>query len=100
MSPYLESVIDVLLDRSPQEWIEGLIFAMFLAFAMVGVHVAIRRWTKFQGDTASLAGLATVAIFVGMLITAVGSELKRKRAVDVGPAVDARAPGGPFRGPG
>jgi hypothetical protein len=98
MSRYLESVSNVVLDRSPQEWIVGLVIALFLALALAGVHVALRRWAKVQDETAPLVGTAVVAIFAGMVIAGIYVQLERR--ANSGTTGAGAAPGGPGGFPG
>jgi hypothetical protein len=100
MGTDLESIFNIMVDRPPQEWIGGLMVALFLAMALAGAYMAFRRWTKVQDDTTPLVGLAVVVIFSGMVLAAVSSELKLKRpAVPAGDS-NERQRGGPGRGPG
>jgi hypothetical protein len=96
MGRYLESVSNVVLDRTPQEWIVGLVLALFLALALAGVHVALRRWAKVQDELAPLVGTAVVAIFAGMVIAGIYVQLDRRAST--GRAGAAAPPGG--GGPG
>src|SRR5271170_3587496 len=98
MRPYLDSVLDVTLDRSPQEWIVGIVIALFLALALAGVNMAFRRWVKAKDDTVPLVGVGVVAIFAGMVIAGMYFEVHRK--VAAGPAPVGGGPGGPGGGPG
>jgi hypothetical protein len=97
MGRYLESVSNAVLDRTPQEWIVGLVVALFLALALAGVLLALRRWVKIQDETAPLVGTALVAIFAGMVIAGIYVQLDRRASA--GQAA-ARGPGGPGGMPG
>ncbi len=98
MRPYLETALNVALDRSPQEWIGGIMAALCLALVLAGAHMACRRWLKPQDDATPLVGLAMVAIFAGMAIAAVDVQMKLRGTA--GPSPDARPPDRPsFRGP-
>ena len=101
MGPNLESIFNIMVDRPPQEWIGGLMVALFLSLALAGADMAFRRWVKVQEDTTPLVGLAMVVIFSGMVIAAVSSELKLKGpAGPAGGDSNERSSGGPGRGPG
>src|SRR3954454_12534950 len=101
MRPYLDSVINALLDRSSHEWIEGLLVALLLALALAGAHIACRRWLKVKGDAAPLAGLAVIAIFAGMVIASVYIQVKmRAAALATVMATNTSAAGGPGAAPG
>jgi len=99
MRPYLDSVLDVTLDRSPQEWIVGIVIALFLALALAGVNMAFRRWVKAKDDTVPIVGLGVVAIFAGMVIGGMYFEVSRKIAAGPRPSAGG-GPGGPGGGPG
>ena len=98
MRPYLDSVLNVTLDRSPQEWIVGIVIALFLALALAGVNMAFRRWVKAKDDTVPLVGLGVVAIFAGMVIAGMYFEVNRR--VAAGPPSAGGGPAGPGGGPG
>jgi hypothetical protein len=102
MRPYLESVVNVLLDRSPEEWIEGIVVALFLSLALAGAYGVCRRWMKATDDTIPLVVPAMVVILAGMVITAGYVQLKLKapaRPTDPASRFDMRRPQGPpFRG--
>jgi hypothetical protein len=98
MGRYLESVTNVVLDRTPQEWIVGLILALFLAVALAGAYLALRRWAKVQDEMAPLVGTAVVAIFAGMVISGIYVQLDRR--ANTGTTGAAGPPGGPGGFPG
>jgi hypothetical protein len=98
MRPYLDSALDVTLDRSPQEWIVGIVIALFLALALAGVNMAFRRWVKAKDDTVPIVGLGVITIFAGMVIGAMYFEVSRK--VAAGPRSPGGGPGGPGGMPG
>jgi hypothetical protein len=103
MGPYLESVVNVMLDRSPEEWIEGIIVSLFLALALAGAYTVCRRWTKAADDTMPLVVPAIVVIFAGMVLAAgyVHMKLRVPAVTAAGPAenMGPRFDGRPFRGP-
>jgi hypothetical protein len=106
MSPNLDSVLNVTLDRTPQEWIVGIVIALFLALALAGVNMAFRRWVKAKDETVPLVGLGVVAIFAGMVIAGMYFELNHRAtagpaaAPGGGPGGGPGGPGGGGRGPG
>jgi hypothetical protein len=97
MRPYLESVINVMLDRKPEEWIEGIVVALFLALALAGASGALRRWKKAADETMLLVVPAIVVIFTGMVMAAGYVQLMSKRAAR--PTEFVIPQGRPFRGP-
>jgi hypothetical protein len=93
MGRYLEAVSNAVLDRTPQEWIVGLVVALFLALALAGVHLALKKWAKVQDETAPLVGAAVVAIFAGMFIAGVYVQMGRRASA--GATGGMPGPGGP-----
>ena len=95
-----DSYLNLLLDRSSNEWVGALLIALFLSLALVGVHMACRRFLKLKDETAPLVGLGMIAVFVGMLIAGAYVDLAERKpalsAADGGAATGA----GPARGPG
>jgi hypothetical protein len=96
MGSYKDSVVNMLLDRSPQEWIAAIGIALLLALAVAGALVACRRWLKVTDDTAPLVGLALLAIFAGMVFGGVYVRMEQRASARA--AAEAAPPGGP--GPG
>ena len=96
MRPDMESVINILLDRSPQEWVEGIMAALFLALGLAGANMAFRRWIKATDDSTPLVGLALIAIFAGMVIATLRVHLRERDFSR--PTADAGPAGGQFRG--
>jgi hypothetical protein len=94
MRPYLDAAINVALDRSPKEWIGGIMIALCLALAVAGAHMACRRWLKVKDDPTPLVGLALVAIFAGMAIASVDVQLKMRGGAAA--SSDSRPPDRPF----
>ncbi len=96
MRARLDSIYNIIVDRSPQEWVVGIGIALLLALALVGVYMLCRRWLKVTDSPAPLAALAIVAIFTGMTIAAVyvHSSLRGRDAPSTAGA------GGAGRGPG
>jgi hypothetical protein len=68
MSRFWESSIDVVLERSPEELIGGLLVALVLALSLAGVFAMLRR--KTADSTVLLAVLAIVFNLAGMLVAA------------------------------
>jgi hypothetical protein len=98
MGSYKDSVVNTLLDRSPQEWIVAIGIALLLALAVAGALMACRRWLKVADDTAPLVGLSLLAIFGGMVIGGLYIQLERRTSAGAG--ADARPPGAPGKGQG
>ena len=80
MNPASESVTNIMLARSSEEWIAGVMVALILALVLAGAHRACRLLMKDKDDTAVFTGLAIVVIFAGMVIAAVSVQLNLKAA--------------------
>jgi hypothetical protein len=100
MGIYRDSVINILLDREPQEWIVGLVVALFLALALAGAHMAAIKWLKATEGLAPLVAMSIIAIFAGMVIAGIYVQLTPKVTKVAGPPGDGRPPGGGFGGGG
>ena len=49
MSPNLDSVLNVTLDRTPQEWIVGIVIALFLALGAGRAEHGVSPLGESQG---------------------------------------------------
>src|SRR5262245_22128092 len=100
---FLTTVGNVLVDRSPEEWIAAIMLAFLLA-TVASTVVRLVRWRKKETDLANLTGGLVLAASLACMVLGAGylmSVQLAMRGKDTGGGTNfIPGPGPDFRGPG
>lgn len=89
MRPYLDSVVNTLLERTAEELIVGVFLALLLALAAAGIYSIARRSAK---DTAILMAVPVLVMNLAAMVLAAAYIRQERRGTDPVASTSGRPP--------